>query len=292
MGNGPGSTHWCDPSRSNRSDCGAIDCSSDPGTYTMQWQLLQESVEWFGGQTEALSIQVLPPEIGGEEGGGNDPVGSCAGFCGGQSNGGCYCDDGCSNFGDCCADVCDVCVNLAFCGGNGEAAENDGGPEEEPEDRAAEEGGDEQNEDDPGAQEEGEEVPLDGGGDESPSESPDEDASLNPGEDETASEEAEDDGLAGVAMTPAWRSVAPRRGTKVLRTRVRARMGKGFPLRMRRVRQGALRPLLSPQAGTTFPAEVNRELPFPIHRLHRGDAPLPGKPPMPFLSSSSAFWLF
>ncbi len=37
--------------------------------------------------------------------------GSCEGFCGGQGAG-CYCDDECYQYGDCCTDVCDVC---GFC---------------------------------------------------------------------------------------------------------------------------------------------------------------------------------
>jgi hypothetical protein len=39
------------------------------------------------------------------------PAGSCAGSCGGQSPDGCWCDEGCCGFGDCCAD------KLAQCGG-------------------------------------------------------------------------------------------------------------------------------------------------------------------------------
>jgi hypothetical protein len=33
----------------------------------------------------------------------------CAGFCGGEAAEGCFCDDSCFGFGDCCADVCDEC---------------------------------------------------------------------------------------------------------------------------------------------------------------------------------------
>jgi hypothetical protein len=36
--------------------------------------------------------------------------GSCAGACGGASPGGCFCDDACTAFGDCCGDFADVCV--------------------------------------------------------------------------------------------------------------------------------------------------------------------------------------
>jgi hypothetical protein len=38
--------------------------------------------------------------------------GTCDGACGGQMAAGCYCDDQCYQYGDCCSDVCDVC---GFC---------------------------------------------------------------------------------------------------------------------------------------------------------------------------------
>lgn len=43
-----------------------------------------------------------------------DNIGSCQGpgdtdFCGGQSNGTCYCDEACVQYGDCCGDVSAVC---------------------------------------------------------------------------------------------------------------------------------------------------------------------------------------
>ena len=34
---------------------------------------------------------------------------TCADACGAQSVAGCYCDDACSQYGDCCPDACDVC---------------------------------------------------------------------------------------------------------------------------------------------------------------------------------------
>mmetsp|Transcript_13504 Transcript_13504/g.17280 ORF Transcript_13504/g.17280 Transcript_13504/m.17280 type:complete len:246 (+) Transcript_13504:3-740(+) len=38
------------------------------------------------------------------------PAGDCSGFCGCYSfSGYCWCDDWCSFYGDCCADVCDTC---------------------------------------------------------------------------------------------------------------------------------------------------------------------------------------
>jgi hypothetical protein len=35
--------------------------------------------------------------------------GTCEGFCGGQSADGCWCDDQCFGFGDCCIDICEWC---------------------------------------------------------------------------------------------------------------------------------------------------------------------------------------
>ena len=39
---------------------------------------------------------------GGDDGGGGDL--SCEGYCGSSAPGGCYCDDQCEYFGDCCSD--------------------------------------------------------------------------------------------------------------------------------------------------------------------------------------------
>ena len=44
------------------------------------------------------------------------PFDSCAGNCGGSA-GGCFCDDACHDFGDCCDDVCDFCPDLEACSG-------------------------------------------------------------------------------------------------------------------------------------------------------------------------------
>jgi hypothetical protein len=38
-----------------------------------------------------------------------DIAGSCKGFCGGQSADGCYCDNACAGYGDCCSDKAEVC---------------------------------------------------------------------------------------------------------------------------------------------------------------------------------------
>mgnify|MGYP002637505063 CR=1 FL=1 len=37
------------------------------------------------------------------------PSGTCVGQCGGQATDGCYCDDQCAEYGDCCSDICDAC---------------------------------------------------------------------------------------------------------------------------------------------------------------------------------------
>ena len=49
-----------------------------------------------------------------------DPgVNSCAGACGGQSAGGaCWCDDQCSNYGDCCDDILAECKPAESCSGS------------------------------------------------------------------------------------------------------------------------------------------------------------------------------
>lgn len=45
-----------------------------------------------------------------------DLPGSCKGFCGGQSADGCYCDDQCETYGDCCADKTTECADPKKCG--------------------------------------------------------------------------------------------------------------------------------------------------------------------------------
>ena len=48
------------------------------------------------------------------EGGDGD---SCEGMCGEQAAGGCYCDDACFEYEDCCTDICDWCSELEGCSG-------------------------------------------------------------------------------------------------------------------------------------------------------------------------------
>jgi len=41
--------------------------------------------------------------------------GDCQGYCGTQSPKGCWCDEQCVNYGDCCTSVCDDCPALSYC---------------------------------------------------------------------------------------------------------------------------------------------------------------------------------
>jgi hypothetical protein len=47
---------------------------------------------------------------------GGDEAGSCEGACGGQSGAGCWCDDQCESFGDCCDDKAEACAPAEGCG--------------------------------------------------------------------------------------------------------------------------------------------------------------------------------
>ncbi len=53
----------------------------------------------------------------------------CAGFCGGESSDGCYCDEDCVKYGDCCEDICDECPELSHCGGEDPCAGKECGPD-------------------------------------------------------------------------------------------------------------------------------------------------------------------
>lgn len=46
---------------------------------------------------------------------GQCPVPQCEGYCGVQSPDGCWCDELCDGFGDCCGDVCLYCQDLSHC---------------------------------------------------------------------------------------------------------------------------------------------------------------------------------
>jgi hypothetical protein len=61
-----------------------------------------------GGQTSAF--EAITPHLETLTGVAySTPSGGCTGFCEGQSASGCWCDDLCSQYNDCCSDRCDVC---------------------------------------------------------------------------------------------------------------------------------------------------------------------------------------
>ena len=67
------------------------------------------------------------PACDGQSSGGGGPSGgSCDGYCGEQSSQGCYCDDVCIQYGDCCEGVCTSCPNLNFCDDEEEGGEEGG----------------------------------------------------------------------------------------------------------------------------------------------------------------------
>lgn len=51
---------------------------------------------------------------------GNAAAQSCQGICGEQSTGGCWCDDQCEGYGDCCNDYVAECFGPVGCGDSGE----------------------------------------------------------------------------------------------------------------------------------------------------------------------------
>jgi hypothetical protein len=53
-----------------------------------------------------------------------EPANSCSGACGGQAAGGCWCDEACSKYGDCCGDYLAECKPADSCSGScgGQAA--------------------------------------------------------------------------------------------------------------------------------------------------------------------------
>ena len=53
----------------------------------------------------------------------------CAGFCGAESSDGCYCDDLCVDYGDCCDNACEECPDLAFCNEPDPCAGKECGPD-------------------------------------------------------------------------------------------------------------------------------------------------------------------
>ena len=84
----------------------------------------------MASSTADLIVRVMllaQPAVLAEGGGG--VAGSCEGFCGGQANG-CYCDEACVQYGDCCEDVCEACglhcgAGEGGAGGGGEPCPED-----------------------------------------------------------------------------------------------------------------------------------------------------------------------
>lgn len=56
---------------------------------------------------DAQTIQTKLKELTGKQV--QVPDGTCKNSCGKQAPAGCYCDDDCKGYGDCCKDVCEVC---------------------------------------------------------------------------------------------------------------------------------------------------------------------------------------
>lgn len=80
-------------------------CDIDPYCCTASWDdQCASQVESFGC---AACIVVMP---------GPAPTSSCWGSCGGQSPDGCWCDDTCAQYGDCCEDICVECPEACGAG--------------------------------------------------------------------------------------------------------------------------------------------------------------------------------
>ncbi len=85
-------------------------------------------------ETKTDADPAIGSEAAEEEGGELPAEGSCADSCGEESlTGGCFCNDGCQEAGNCCEDYVDICV--ATEGAGGEGAQEEGG------EATAEEGG-------------------------------------------------------------------------------------------------------------------------------------------------------
>jgi len=87
-------TPQCDDGEDNDSD-GLIDYPNDPDCV--------ESND--NDESPDICCFIPPPPVGG----------TCSGQCGGQAPSGCWCDNLCNGFGDCCSEVCTDCSSLNFC---------------------------------------------------------------------------------------------------------------------------------------------------------------------------------
>lgn len=66
------------------------------------------TIKFVGNDINQI-VQIIATATGVPYGGGTDNSGSCQGVCNGQGSTGCYCDNKCYMYGDCCSDVCEAC---------------------------------------------------------------------------------------------------------------------------------------------------------------------------------------
>jgi len=128
---------YCDESCSVIGDCCADVCNAcgeltfcSPGTETDCSDGVDNDGDGFTDCSDSDCPACLPEtdcsdDVDNDYDGYNDcadsdcaesPDCSCVGWCGTDAPGGCYCDEECLGFGDCCADVCNACGELTFCG--------------------------------------------------------------------------------------------------------------------------------------------------------------------------------
>ena len=84
-------------------ECAEGQCANeDPNAYSGACYGPESS--WCWGPTWQCECNICN-----EDGSCVEVVSSCEGYCGGQSPAGCYCDDLCSQYGDCCDDYVEIC---------------------------------------------------------------------------------------------------------------------------------------------------------------------------------------
>lgn len=66
------------------------------------------NIRYIGGAAAVAEAEVKAV-LNGEPPGALPDGYTCEGTCGAQAQGGCYCDDQCVQYGDCCPDACDLC---------------------------------------------------------------------------------------------------------------------------------------------------------------------------------------
>ncbi|MGB0715702.1 MAG: S8 family serine peptidase [Phycisphaerae bacterium] len=88
----------CDDECLSRGDCCPDVCDACPSTIGCCGDGLCDSMN--------ENCSTCPADCG---------ICGCTDFCGMLSPDGCYCDEGCIDFGDCCDDVCDACPDNGFC---------------------------------------------------------------------------------------------------------------------------------------------------------------------------------